>query len=1815
MARHDVIFVKRLLSGGVDDACESRQLKSAYNTNSNSRPIDWIETLSETKREALKERLNQTETMIITCDANTIEAAQKEFGPEPLIIMPEHVQGLEGTLVVIYYPFTKKLIREINTHLKQIDTTKDCTNLPKNNGLNTSKFTMDLNKLIVAATRVVRDSGELVIYIGKHETHDSDLFFSLIKKSFSKHSLVLNEESKQATPLNTMSNEDWIKKLYKEGQEDTAKRWYAKHINADIAGFNTFVGAPIPQQEPIISQKSTRTKKPNTPNNTNPPSNTQKHNQASVLTSLSIQIFSSLDKLIHQLLEEYSFEKLATFFKHNDVSNRLIYVYKQKNGKQDETLFQTLISDATYLNVLNTFLRATPFAIRHFLVNEAILISINNALFNNEALCDAIYAFLNQLLEQQPHFLIACPDELMRIVTIQNLTHSPQCLTFVESVACTKPEMITTVLQKNATENLTDNNDLWCIQLLKSPKGCGVIYHVYKYLPELFAYINPKALIAEMQRIEQGETPLFFWLNTTIDGQLLFKALLLKYPQIIDAITQKMLFTRVSINNHRCNGTSMIFWLLKEENLCNTLSTITNKTKRTELAGTNLDNAIKQEKPFTHPDYPEKFVHGCDLLKVSKGNATELAKNKTYIPFIVPPRFMPYTTPKLFIPSIRDVFRLGSLIDASAVTIESTLKTILDSTNAQEVLFSRAMAEKIGASIFFHQSLYPAFLNLLQQNPKFCQFFTIERLNLFVTNKEFTSSLFIEILISCENNLLLKALLDANPELLSNIHEHNMLYAPIYLNEIDETVNFFTFLCCFKENIPVLDLLVQKEQLTPKFFHHLCYLNTDPSQDKDYANLSVFEIALGTHVDMLNCWLKSEPKFASYMRMEHFLPAERESKLTTLLNSKAGIDFLIFVLILRNDLLVLITLDSKNNQVTSKTTPLFAKLCQFEQGKKVLQELLVKTPALGNKLSKNQLAMISPPTKIQIPITVQTKPVSHSESQLAAMLKTVLTMFKPFIVKNLLTKNPCDTCLFTPMPIRCDQPETLFDIILDNQSFLEVFNTVLQEDRFLATGAMITDKMPINKIIKKMGENTQSNKQFIILFEILIGNQPNLSGKIAPDLLNPQLLYQLSSDETGRRALHAMIEHNPNCLDALINQMATLKSSNQPCGFCELLESQLGCGIISIIHAVNQQVLQSINPTILAKKSASNQAGQTPIYFWLSSTEAGQVFLFKLFKLYPQLPAEIKELSLTQTIKHEDTHYNNTSTLFWLTSELGKDNTILKVISAAGNIDSKLLNTPLKHPFYGQTIINSRTVLDKNNSYREVLFSACFISQTYFCLTHGSHLAWTKEEIDLLASVLNQQTFQKNLPNLLKHKNAQSLLFDGYDTEKHSVFQAIMMNKNFRAGLKYTLKQHPEYYKIFTFEQMKVNTALSIYLFLVVEDREFLTLLIKNQPSLKKALNAKKLLQYLTYDKLKTNLLEALLCDNKAEILSMLDLQQILTPALVAQLFDIKNRGFENATKNKTHHCDSFDFAVLHINVTDIPSKWVKYEPRLLNYLTEAHLFAEQYVAPQKAAFLLFLTIADGNAILYSALERNPNLLNRLSFGQLVATTKEYNSILFNLSNGTWGHKILSKIIPQLTEVFESIRPNHLMDRGSYAQNSILENLCLYDDNLEIFSMLLQKPTFMNAFKSEHLFSRLDNLYGLCRTKKGIELFSLILKQHPMEKAFTKELLFKLNPKLPQGFSFIAAFLSYGDKNIVNTLQVIFKSKHAFLGLNKEKFEKLSTKEFHKELINTQIKYFAQNNDARQPQYLQEAIALMTKRVNDEIDRDEDENQTSSFKL
>ena len=280
---NDVIFVKRLLSGGVDDACESRQLKSAYTTNSNSRPIDWIETLSETKREALKERLNQTETMIITCDANTIEAAQKEFGPEPLIIMPEHVQGLEGTLVVIYYPFTKKLIREINAHLKQIDTTKDCINLPKNNGLNTSKFTMDLNKLIVAATRVVRNGGELVIYIGKHEAHDSDIFFSLIKKSFSKHRIALNEELNPATPLNTMSNEDWIIKLYKEGQEETAKRRYVKHINPDLAGFNAFVGAPTPQLEPIISQKSTRTKKRNTPNNTNTPSNTQKHNQASVL--------------------------------------------------------------------------------------------------------------------------------------------------------------------------------------------------------------------------------------------------------------------------------------------------------------------------------------------------------------------------------------------------------------------------------------------------------------------------------------------------------------------------------------------------------------------------------------------------------------------------------------------------------------------------------------------------------------------------------------------------------------------------------------------------------------------------------------------------------------------------------------------------------------------------------------------------------------------------------------------------------------------------------------------------------------------------------------------------------------------------------------------------------------------------------------------------------------------------------------------------------------------------------------------------------------------------------------------------------------------------------------------------------------------------------------------------------------------------------------------------------------------------------------------------------------------------------------------
>jgi hypothetical protein len=631
---NDIITIRRLLSDGVDDECEALQLMPSTNATTHITPVEWITTLNQTNIKELITQLSQPETMIITMNEHHLNQAQQVFTLDPVILYPEYIQGLEAKTVFVYCPFTPETIKKINNHLKQIDINRDPTYMPGNNTLGTPEFTADMNKFFTAVTRVAQEQGKLIVYIGEHAAHHSELFIKLLKRSISAPQTSLKESqvvSTESIPTNTKAWEKWIKDLYDTGHESQAKVLYVKHINKDVSEFDKLVEDTVKLENPLIStivnaqpeststpisQKSRRTNAPTVSKTSSVLASTKPSSQDTVLSSLSNLVFTSSDKYIHQLLEQCTLEKLAKFFSNKHAKDYLFYKYKQKNGKQDKTLFETLLNNPATLNVLNRVIDADPFATLPIVQGEETTISIIKSSLSCVLAKEYMprYELLDQLVEHQPTFLNLFTIELVRLIAVEDLLHTPCCLNLVHRLAFFYPQPLIEVIQENSNNTLySKHNDLWCIQLLKSAIGCSIITELYRKYTDLFKHINPKALIQELTKKRPDETPLFFWLNTSKDGQLLFKQIISQYPEIKHSITTKVLLSRFKNNTHRYNGTNMIFWLLHGEPGSQALSAL--KENNTKLNG--MDSLIEKEQ-FIHPDNPEKFILVSDLQQLIK---------------------------------------------------------------------------------------------------------------------------------------------------------------------------------------------------------------------------------------------------------------------------------------------------------------------------------------------------------------------------------------------------------------------------------------------------------------------------------------------------------------------------------------------------------------------------------------------------------------------------------------------------------------------------------------------------------------------------------------------------------------------------------------------------------------------------------------------------------------------------------------------------------------------------------------------------------------------------------------------------------------------------------------------------------------------------------------------------------------------------------------------------------------------------------------------------------------------------------------------
>ena len=923
---NDIIYTRRVLAGGIDDDCESLQLIPSDENITGQEQVEWLTKLDESQIERLTALLNQPNTMLITNDDAHLKQAQDLFG-QPLILFPEYIQGLEATTVFVYCPFSAELIKKINTQLKNMDLSRNPIHKPASNTSGTPEFTSDLNQLFTVVTRVAQTKGKLIVYMGEHDKHHSEVFFNLIKRSIPEQSVtieLLDTKTNTPIPANTKEEwEEWIKNIYRSGNKDQALELYLTHVSKDRSEFNKLVNIkerltnqiistklalPSEQtsQESIFSQKSKKNNSIKPTVKTQTQSNTNLNSVGLGKTTLFGGAFSDSDRYIHQLLENCTYEKLSKFMINKNAKEYLLYKYKPKTGNQGETLFESLLNSVKYLNIMNTVIYSDPFT-THSLVHKprVIIGAILGSLRKNPQNAIAVFPLLYRLVEQQPAII-----ELFSVYDLNYLYIEHHLLTqpLLEKICEIKPEVIIDVIRQNANHLvLSSMNDFWCIKLLQSRVGCGILVRLYELYPALFSHFNSEVLIKEMAEIMPDGTHLFFWLNTTAVGQELFKDILSRYPEIKNKFTSADLFSKVNDNTEKYfNGTSLIFWLLIGKRDYQILSSL--------QCGNNnlidLDQLIEKEV-FTHPDYQQELIYGKDLLQYYQGILKSEEGIKDFIPVMLPVNFI-MTTAKYFTLSGNEQLYFTGIVGphASRFTIDFSLKTILALTNAESLLFDYPLGKKLCLfeELMANPPSYKIFLNILKTQPKYCKLITIERLQQCHVGEKWIDSMMTASIRNCKDEPLLPILFQHNPELIDTIHQLNVFYP---LNACQEhrtkrRMSLFDLLCLNSGNESCLEQLVPKEQLIPQFFSHLLACSLSAQTREGMQKINNFEALVHKKVELLYSWLKNEPRLISYLTVEHLLPENRSLDYTAfnaLLYSETGTDFLIEILKSRIDIL------------------------------------------------------------------------------------------------------------------------------------------------------------------------------------------------------------------------------------------------------------------------------------------------------------------------------------------------------------------------------------------------------------------------------------------------------------------------------------------------------------------------------------------------------------------------------------------------------------------------------------------------------------------------------------------------------------------------------------------------------------------------------------------------------------------------------------------------------------------------------------------------------------------------------------------------
>lgn len=880
---NSVMRVRRLLMGGINDKCETIKLIAPQAEDPDALPVEWIDTLDEAKRQELTILLNEPNSMVITGSEESRLRADELFN-NPTILFAEHALGLEASTVLVYCIFTPELIKRINKYLQGINLDEDNTNLPKKNQ-GTHEFTSDLERLFTAVTRVTQAKGRLIVHMGDAlPKHDCELFFSLLTQS------VTNKQQPPRVVLkveehNTVEQwQQWVKKLYESGNTKEAYRLFCKHLNTGDEDYNQLVG-----KKPSLPEAQTPvTGKPIVPDSTKVPvvtstaaavkatqkeqvTRNQKNKSSSPAQQASpavrpieklkffksdlipksaqmntseISMFSEKEIVyLNNLLISFHPRNVTLLLKHRRVDALLFKPFKIGTTKKVSTLYTMILQESQLLAVFNQVIMEDRFLATGKILKASIvmtqLIEVISSVVNTLAHpslvstqlshAKGLIALLELLIIHKPGLTEFITREHLRNGIFDCLTGSgPQIL---YKIILINPELIKEFIDLLI---ITKSPSKWYLSLMASQIGAATLVKMYEINPNIVYLVNGDAL-NERAKNSQEPIPIYFWLSTTIKGQLFLDMIMPKNAVTMDALSQP-----IKSCNPYYNGTNSQFWFS---------ATTPDTPLDLDLVARAKKSSIPQE--YTGLNYPGSFCLSGPELETAQ------------LVLDLPPDQL-----------------IGRFDIISILNCKNPGELLFDYVNgATYNLFSRIAKRSMSISFF---------LNALNMKPECYKIFTIERLNQEVVTVDDYNKVFVESVLFTlvnEDFNFLTNLFKFNPEIKAAFDSELFVKTTYIHFDEKKRYNLLRILTTNINDISEL-LLLDSKIVTPEFAaesFRIERFHEDDVINSGFPFLNIFWV----DPDKAYQLIEKCPQMLNYFTEEHlYLLSEKHLRISEQLDPK-----------------------------------------------------------------------------------------------------------------------------------------------------------------------------------------------------------------------------------------------------------------------------------------------------------------------------------------------------------------------------------------------------------------------------------------------------------------------------------------------------------------------------------------------------------------------------------------------------------------------------------------------------------------------------------------------------------------------------------------------------------------------------------------------------------------------------------------------------------------------------------------------------------------------------------------------------------------